>query len=167
MIAIALCSGLKLVIADEPTTALDVTIQDQILKLLSDLKQKLDMSIILVTHDLGVVAQMCDRVAVMYAGMAMELTDTVSLFYHPLHPYTDALIKTLPSANTVGRELDSIPGIPPNLTKEIASCPFASRCRYATAQCYEKCPELVERKKGHWVRCFCENMDEKLLGIRK
>lgn len=165
MIAIALCSGLELVIADEPTTALDVTIQDQILKLLSDLKDELNMSIVLITHDLGVVAQTCNRVAVMYAGMVMEMTDTVNLFYHPLHPYTDALIRTLPSAATVGKELESIPGIPPNLSKQIPGCPFAPRCKYATNECGQRCPELIEKEPGHWVRCLNQNIKDQLTGI--
>ncbi|MDO4332281.1 MAG: ABC transporter ATP-binding protein [Eubacteriales bacterium] len=159
MIAIALCSGLKMVIADEPTTALDVTIQDQILKLINSLKEQMNMSVILITHDLGVVAQMCDRVAVMYAGMIMEMTDVVSLFYHPLHPYTTALMGTLPSAQQVGRELNAIVGIPPSLTERIEGCPFAPRCAWASEICRKQCPRLTQKEPGHFVRCHLDNQE--------
>ena len=113
MIAIALGARPKLLLADEPTTALDVTIQDQIMKLLNQLKQELGMSIILVTHDLGVIAQMCDRVAVMYAGQIVEMTDTVTLFSRPRHPYTYGLMGSLPNEETAGTTLEAIKGSPP------------------------------------------------------
>lgn len=115
MIAIALCSHPKLLIADEPTTALDVTIQDQVMKLLNSLKRELDMSVILVTHDLAVVAQMCDNVAVMYAGIVVEKTDVVTLFAKPRHPYTYALMGSIPDQSKVGSDLEVIQGNPPNL----------------------------------------------------
>ena len=167
MIAIALCSGLKLVVADEPTTALDVTIQDQILKLINRIKEELNMSVILITHDLGVVAQMCDRVAVMYAGMIMEKTDVESLFYHPMHPYTDALIRTLPSSKKIGEELESIPGTPPNLNTPVTGCPFAPRCVYAQEKCRNECPSLTEWEPGHFVRCHRRDLEICLKGIQK
>ena len=114
MIAIALGAGPKLLLADEPTTALDVTIQDQIMKLINNLKDQLGMSMLLVTHDLGIIAQMCDRVAVMYAGHIVEMTDTVTLFSKPRHPYTYALMGSLPDASRSGGPLETITGSPPN-----------------------------------------------------
>ena len=125
MIAIALGARPKLLLADEPTTALDVTIQDQIMKLLNQLKQELGMSIILVTHDLGVIAQMCDRVAVMYAGQIVEMTDTVTLFSRPRHPYTYGLMGSLPNEETAGTTLEAIKGSPPNLAHLPEGCPFS------------------------------------------
>jgi len=153
MIAIALGAKPSLLIADEPTTALDVTIQDQIMKLLAELKRELRMSIILVTHDLGVIAQMCDRVAVMYAGMIMEMTDVVSLFSKPRHPYTHALMGSLPNPKKVGYELVAISGAPPNLADLGPGCPFMPRCRYAIGLCESARPELVEIGGGHSTRC--------------
>ena len=135
MIAIALGARPRLLLADEPTTALDVTIQDQIMKLLNQLKQELGMSIILVTHDLGVIAQMCDRVAVMYAGQIVEMTDTVTLFSRPRHPYTYGLMGSLPSEDTAGSALEAIGGSPPNLAHLPEGCPFAPRCKYSTDIC--------------------------------
>lgn len=153
MIAIALASSPNLLIADEPTTALDVTIQDQIMELLNDLKEKLGMSMILVTHDLAVVAQMCDRIAVMYAGMIVELTNTIELFSHPRHPYTYELMKSLPSKELKGKRLEPIAGAPPNLSNLPEGCPFYPRCRYAEKICTEVKPELEELKAGHLARC--------------
>ena len=155
MIAIALASSPKLLLADEPTTALDVTIQDQIMQLLNDLKKKLGMSVILVTHDLGVVAQMCDRVAVMYAGIIVEITDTVTLFSTPRHPYTHALMKSLPNQNLKGQRLEPISGAPPNLSKLPSGCPFHPRCKYMKEICTTARPELIEIEPGHEVRCHC------------
>jgi len=128
MIAMALGAKPKLLIADEPTTALDVTIQDQIMKLINELKQEMDMSVILVTHDLGVIAQMCDRVAVMYAGLIMEMCDVVTLFAHPRHPYTYGLMRSLPDPAVKGGKLTAIAGSPPNLAHLPEGCPFATRC---------------------------------------
>jgi len=155
MIAIALASSPSLLIADEPTTALDVTIQDQIMQLLNDLKKQLSMSMILITHDLAVIAQMCDRVAVMYAGIIVEMTDTVTLFSAPRHPYTYALMKSLPNQNLKGEGLEPIPGVPPNLANLPSGCPFHPRCKCAEEICKAVRPELVEIKQGHLVRCHC------------
>jgi oligopeptide/dipeptide ABC transporter ATP-binding protein len=153
MIAIALASSPNLLIADEPTTALDVTIQDQIMELLNELKEELKMSMILVTHDLAVVAQMCDRIAVMYAGMIVELTDTIELFSKPRHPYTYELMKSLPSKELKGKRLEPIEGAPPNLSNLPEGCPFYPRCRYAEKVCTEIRPELEEVRPGHLARC--------------
>lgn len=165
MIAIALGSNPKLLIADEPTTALDVTIQDQIMKLLNRLKQELDMSVILVTHDLGVVAQMCDRVAVMYAGMIMEMTDTVTLFSQPRHPYTFALMSSIPDQSKKGEKLESIWGSPPDLGNLPAGCPFAPRCRFCQKLCTEERPALREIAPGHIVRCHLKSQETNFKGI--
>jgi len=151
MIAIALGGNPNLLLADEPTTALDVTIQDQILTLINQLKDKLGMSVILVTHDLGVIAQMCNRVAVMYAGLIMETSDTVSLFAKPRHPYTKALMNSIPDGT--GKTLDTISGSPPNLAHLKPGCPFAPRCKYAMDICHKELPEMIEIEKGHFTRC--------------
>lgn len=153
MIAIALGAKPRLLLADEPTTALDVTIQDQIMKLLNKLKDELNMSIILVTHDLGVIAQMCDRVAVMYAGQIVEMTDVVTLFAKPRHPYTYGLMGSLPNEDTAGTKLEAIGGAPPNLAHLPEGCPFAPRCKYACDICHQTRPEAVEVEPGHLVRC--------------
>mgnify|MGYP000258973056 FL=1 len=153
MIAIALGARPKLLLADEPTTALDVTIQDQIMKLLNQLKQELGMSIILVTHDLGVIAQMCDRVAVMYAGQIVEMTDTVTLFSRPRHPYTYGLMGSLPNEETAGTTLEAIKGSPPNLAHLPEGCPFSPRCKYACDLCRRERPALTEVEPGHRARC--------------
>lgn len=153
MIASAIISGPKLLLADEPTTALDVTIQDQIMKLLNQLKQELGMSIILVTHDLGVIAQMCDRVAVMYAGQIVEMTDTVTLFSRPRHPYTYGLMGSLPNEETAGTTLEAIKGSPPNLAHLPEGCPFSPRCKYACDLCRRERPALTEVEPGHLARC--------------
>ena len=153
MIAMALGAKPKLLIADEPTTALDVTIQDQIMKLINELKQEMDMSVILVTHDLGVIAQMCDRVAVMYAGLIMEMCDVVTLFAHPRHPYTYGLMRSLPDPAVKGGKLTAIAGSPPNLAHLPEGCPFAPRCTLCGEICKKQRPELAEIAPGHAVRC--------------
>ena len=135
MIAIALSRNPKMLLADEPTTAVDVTIQDQILKLLLGIQHRYGMGLLLVTHDLGIVAQTCDRVAVMYAGRIMELTDTVTLFKNPHHPYTMGLMNSMPSARLTGGRLEPIPGAPPNMAHMPTGCPFHPRCRFASAEC--------------------------------
>ena len=142
MIAIALASNPKLLLADEPTTALDVTIQDQILKLLLRLKDTLGMGVILVTHDLGVVAQTCDRVAVMYAGRIVEVATASELFAQPRHAYTLGLLNSVPGAQATRRPLIPIPGAPPNLAKLPPGCPFAPRCPYVTPECKLEIPKL-------------------------
>src|SRR6516162_7205678 len=153
MIAMALACEPKLLIADEPTTALDVTIQKQILELIDDLRQRLSMAVILVTHDLGVIAGRADRVAVIYAGRVVETTETEALFDNPRHPYTEALFQALPEKSAESRErLYSIPGAPPDLTRPPAGCRFAPRCRQVSARCLEAAPALVE-VDDELVRC--------------
>jgi peptide/nickel transport system ATP-binding protein len=155
MIAMALACEPKLLIADEPTTALDVTIQKQILELIDDLRKRLGMSVILVTHDLGVIAGRADRVAVMYAGKIAETTSTVTLFANPRHPYTQALFQALPDkAAEAGERLYSIPGAPPDLTHPPKACRFAPRCRYAQEHCREEEPRLLGETVGHTFACF-------------
>jgi len=155
MIAMALACEPKLLIADEPTTALDVTIQAQILRLLDELKARLDMGMLLVTHDMGVIAGRADRVLVMYAGRIVEAAPTEVLFSHPRHPYTEALLGAIPRM-TQDRDQDlySIPGLPPDLSHPPAGCRFAARCRYATEICREQDPVLEEREPGHQYACF-------------
>ena len=158
MIAITLAANPKLLIADEPTTALDVTIQDQIIRLIGRLKEELGMSVIIITHDLGVVNEMCDRVVVMYAGHIVEQAETRELFDHPMHPYTQGLIRSLPRAE--GREkLEPIPGAPPNLAAEIPGCPFADRCARCTPACREALPPLREVRPGHLSACVHDDLE--------
>lgn len=141
MIAIALACDPKLLIADEPTTALDVTIQRQILQLLKELQQKLGMSIILITHDLGVIAEMADRMLVMYSGMIMESGSVETIFNSPTHPYTQGLLNSTPQkALSQKQRLKSIPGTPPDMRSPPTGCGFAPRCEYAMQQCLEACP---------------------------
>ena len=155
MIACALSCLPKLLIADEPTTALDVTIQAQIMELIVDLNRKLEMGVILITHDLSVVAETCTRVAVMYLGQIVEEADVLSLFEKPLHPYTSGLLKSIPTVSSRGREeLYIIQGTVPLLDKIPQGCRFRPRCPYATAQCAQQMPELQELSPGRKVRCF-------------
>ncbi len=155
MIAMALACEPKLLIADEPTTALDVTIQKQILELIDDLRRRLGMAVILVTHDLGVIAGRADRVAVMYAGKIAEISDTETLFARPRHPYSEALFQALPDkAADAGERLYSIPGIPPDLVNPPTGCRFAARCRYVTDRCRAEEPRLTGEIAGHEFRCF-------------
>jgi peptide/nickel transport system ATP-binding protein len=155
MIAIALACEPRLLIADEPTTALDVTIQKQILELIDDLRRRLGMAVILVTHDLGVIAGRADRATVMYAGKVVETTTTPRLFANPRHPYTEALFGALPEKAVDGsRRLYSIPGMPPDLTEPPRACRFAPRCRYAQDACRESEPPLDGSSSDHLYRCF-------------
>jgi peptide/nickel transport system ATP-binding protein len=155
MIAMALACEPKLLIADEPTTALDVTIQKQILELIDDLRQRLGMAVILVTHDLGVIAGRADRAAVMYAGKVVETTTTARLFANPRHPYTEALFGALPEkAADQTERLYSIPGMPPDLTQPPPGCRFAARCRYVQDSCKQTEPELKGDTWDHVFRCF-------------
>ena len=158
MIAMALASGPDLLIADEPTTALDVTIQAQILELMSDLQAELGMAIVLITHDLGVVAETADRVAVMYAGQIVEQATTLDLFADPKHPYTKGLLGSIPVAGARRERLDVIPGHVPNLIDLPPGCRFASRCQarvdHDLAICEERMPDLIEVEPGHTVRCW-------------
>lgn len=158
MIAMALACIPELLIADEPTTALDVTIQAQILDLMRDMRKEMNTSVILITHDLGVVAEMAERVAVMYAGEIVEQTDVNSLFDEPLHPYTQGLIGSIPILGEIKERLDVIPGSVPNLVNLPPGCRFAPRCqarlKHNLAICAEHKPELEETKTGHKVRCW-------------
>jgi peptide/nickel transport system ATP-binding protein len=155
MIAMALACEPRLLIADEPTTALDVTISKQILELIDDLRQRLRMSVVLVTHDLGVIAGRADRVAVMYGGKIVEITDTGTLFANSRHPYTRALFQALPDkAGHTRARLDSIPGAPPDLIRPPRGCRFAPRCRHATQRCRDEEPPLSEESAGHQYACF-------------
>jgi oligopeptide transport system ATP-binding protein len=153
MLAIALARQPKLLLADEPTTALDVTIQAQILRLLVTLQRELGMALILVTHDLGVVYQAVDRVAVMYAGEIVELATTAELFARPSHPYTIGLIRSIPSVERRGR-LVPIPGTPPDLAALGRGCPFAPRCAWAAAECLAGDVPLLAVGADHWSRCL-------------
>ena len=153
MIAMALASEPKLLIADEPTTALDVTIQAQILELLKDLKARLGMSILLITHNLGIVGDIADRVAVMYAGQIVELAPALELLRRPLHPYTQALMNSVPKLGGEQKRLEAIPGNVPNLGQFPSGCRFNPRCPKVQTDCSQKAPELLEVEPGRWVRC--------------
>ncbi|WP_099189393.1 ABC transporter ATP-binding protein [Tepidibacter mesophilus] len=161
MIAMALSCEPQLLIADEPTTALDVTIQAQILELMKDLKNKLDTSIILITHDLGVVADVCSRIIVMYGGVILEEGRSEDIFYNPKHPYTLGLLKSIPKlADKEDKErLIPIPGSPPDLLKPPKGCPFAARCEYAMKICIDKMPEYTYLKEGHRSMCWLLHKD--------
>jgi oligopeptide/dipeptide ABC transporter ATP-binding protein len=154
MIAIALAPGPKLLLADEPTTALDVTIQDQILKLLLRLRAELAMSVILVTHDLGVVAETCDRVAVLYSGRMMETADVHTLFRAPAHPYTRGLIASVPDAQHARQMLFSITGAPPDPRALPPGCRFAPRCPSVLAACNDGQPDTVQLTPDHSAACL-------------
>lgn len=155
MIAMSLICEPKLIIADEPTTALDVTIQAQILDLMKDLKSKLDTSIILITHDLGVVADLCSRINVMYGGLIVEEGTTEDIFYRGRHPYTWGLLRSVPNPKSELKEkLVPIEGQPPDLLKPPIGCPFTARCDYAMKICKEKQPPLFEISNGHRAACW-------------
>jgi oligopeptide/dipeptide ABC transporter ATP-binding protein len=157
MIAIALACEPALLIADEPTTALDVTIQAQILDLLRKLRAERGMSVILITHDLGVVAGMCERVKVMYAGRIVEEGPTRALFKDPRHPYTRALLASLPRLDEgEGAQLRTIPGLPPNLSRVPPGCPFHPRCAHAEERCRTDVPRLEAVADGHRKSCWVE-----------
>ena len=155
MIAMALANRPELLIADEPTTALDVTIQDQILKQLRELKKEYGTSIIFITHDLGVVAELCDRVVVLYGGLVMEEASIFDIFEHPSHPYTLGLLASIPALDQdKSRRLLPIPGSPPDMTKPPLGCPFAPRCPYARVICGQSLPEMRALSKDHKSRCW-------------
>ena len=154
VIAIALACDPKVLIADEPTTALDVTVQAQILELVRDLREKLGMAIIWITHDLGVAAGIADRVIVMYGGLVMEHAGVEALFDNPQHPYTRALLDSLPGRHTANERLRSIAGQPPLLLAEPAACPFAPRCRHAFERCWRENPRLRAVGECHDVACW-------------
>jgi peptide/nickel transport system ATP-binding protein len=158
MIAMALACQPQLLIADEPTTALDVTIQAQILDLMRDLQRDLNTAVVLITHDLGVVAEMADNVAVMYAGEFVEEADVRTIFKEPLHPYTQGLIGSIPVLGSIKEDLETIPGVVPSLVDLPPGCRFASRCpariEYGIEICTKVKPDLLEVKPGHKVRCW-------------
>jgi oligopeptide/dipeptide ABC transporter ATP-binding protein len=154
MIAMALASEPKLLVADEPTTALDVTIQAQILDLLLDLKKRLGMSILLITHNLGIVGDMADRVAVMYAGQVVEMSPALDLLRRPLHPYTKALMNSVPKLSANMQRLSAIPGNVPSLGNFPSGCRFYPRCPTAHPECATTMPQLVEVEPKRWVRCL-------------
>jgi len=159
MIAMALACNPIVLIADEPTTALDVTIQAQILNLMLELKERLGTAIIMITHDLGVVAETAQQVVVMYAGKKVEQASVQDLFANPIHPYTRGLMKSIPSANQMAAgeaqaELHEIPGVVPNLLDPIAGCAFAERCEHAQERCFREAPEFEEKLSGHFAACL-------------
>ncbi len=164
MIAMALALNPQLLLADEPTTALDVTIQAQILDLMRDLRERMGTAVILITHDLGVIAEMADRVAVMYAGRIVEHTKITTLYKEPLHPYTQGLINSIPVLGKVKDRLDVIPGSVPNLINLPIGCTFAPRCRYRVEHeltiCTEEMPDIRRVTPGHEVRCWLYQDDE-------
>ena len=155
MIAMALCCEPKLIIADEPTTALDVTIQAQILELMKDLTKRLDVALIVITHNLGVVARYADRVNVMYAGKVIESGDARQIYHNPSHPYTLGLLNSVPRMDQPRKaKLDPIQGQPPDLTRLGSGCAFRPRCRYAVARCAEEVPALEPMGDGHFSACW-------------
>lgn len=163
IIAMAVCCKPKLILADEPTTALDVTVQAQVLELLQGLQQEMNTSILLITHNLGVVWKMCDSVMVMYAGKTVEYADTQTLYANPLHPYTWGLLDSMPKlSDKVKGKLNTIPGAPPDLRLTGQCCNFYNRCPYAAERCAQDVPPLVEVEPGHFVACHRQNGQEKL-----
>jgi len=159
MIAMALTCLPDLLIADEPTTALDVTIQAQILKLLRDLQKQLGLSIILITHNLGVVAQTCDRLAVLYAGRVAEIGSTEDIFNNPQHPYTRGLMNAIPRPGSRGKKMATIPGTVPSNPGAVTGCPFAARCEYVFDRCKVETPTLFDVGTGHQAACFLMKND--------
>lgn len=163
MIAIALACNPKLLIADEPTTALDVTVQAQILDLMRHLQDTIDTSIIMITHDLGVVWEMCDKVLVMYAGNTVESGSVKTIFDNPLHPYTWGLLDSQITSDIGNEEkLSAIPGTPPDLRMEIKGCHFADRCPYAQDICFSTRPNLIEVEEGHFTSCHFQTKEGQL-----
>ncbi|MBS4539089.1 ABC transporter ATP-binding protein [Clostridium sp. D2Q-11] len=154
MIAMALICNPKLLIADEPTTALDVTIQAEILELIKDLKNEYNMSVLFITHDLGVVTNIADRILVMYAGKIREIADTKELYKNPLHPYTVGLMKCIPRLNDPTKKLYTIDGNVPDLLKEPKGCAFYERCEKRMDKCKDNVPSLIEYSTDHYVRCW-------------
>ncbi len=154
VIAIALANNPALLIADEPTTALDVTIQAQILELINNLKEKLNTSVIMITHDLGVVAEVCDKVSIVYAGQVVESGTVVDVYDHMMHPYTQGLFDSIPDISTDGKELKAIAGQIADPANLPVGCNFSPRCPHATEECMKSEPQLREVAPGHMVRCF-------------
>ena len=154
MIAIALAGHPSLIIADEPTTSLDVTIGAQVLDLMKGLKKEIGTSILLITHNLGIIAQMANKVAVMYAGMVVEYSDVFTIFREHKHPYTEGLLLSTPNPNLSQQQLHPIPGLVPDLINLPSSCPFNPRCAKKIKVCSERIPEMTQISKDHFVRCF-------------
>lgn len=152
--AISISCEPKVLIADEPTTSLDATVQAQYLKLLKDIQEESELAIVFITHDLGIVAKTCDKVAVMYAGRIVETGNVRDIFYSPKHPYTEALLGSLPRLDVDVTRLDSIPGQPPALHDLPPGCPFAPRCKYAMDKCLEEYPPVYTLNEGHSARCW-------------
>lgn len=152
--AISISCQPKVLIADEPTTSLDATVQAQYLKLLKDIQEESQLAIVFITHDLGIVAKTCDKVAVMYAGRIVETGNVRDIFYSPKHPYTEALLGSLPRLDVDVTRLDSIPGQPPALHDLPPGCPFAPRCKYAMDKCLEEYPPVYTLNEGHSARCW-------------
>ena len=164
IIAMAVCCKPKFILADEPTPALDVTVQAQVLDLLKDLQKEMNTSILLITHNLGVVWEMCDKVMVMYAGNTVESADTKTLYSNPLHPYTWGLLDSIPRLSDKAKEdLRTIPGTPPDLRLTGQCCNFYNRCPYMTEECRKSVPPLVEVEPGHFVACHRQNGEKKLV----
>ena len=162
LIAMALACEPELLIADEPTTALDVTIQAQILDLLKELEEQYNTSIVLITHDMGVVANVCSKIAIMYGGLIMECGTTDEIFYEPKHPYTKALLRAIPSLDLKeGERLQSIEGLPPSLINPPKGCPFAERCSVAQPRCFEEMPSYHQFSPSHRAMCFLCNPQER------
>ena len=161
MIAMALSCDPKLLIADEPTTALDVTIQAQILDLIAKQQQERNMALLLITHNLGVVAEVADRVMVMYAGQIVESAPVTAIFQHPCHPYTHGLLNSIPSVDDKNKELYVIQGTVPSPLFFSKACRFNRRCPYAQERCRADAPPLIELEPGHLVRCWCPLADER------
>jgi oligopeptide/dipeptide ABC transporter ATP-binding protein len=159
MIAMALSCNPKLLIADEPTTALDVTIQAQILRLLRDLQEQFEFSVILITHNLGVVAQTCDRLAVLYAGRVAEIGSTADIFNNPQHPYTRGLMNAIPRPGSRGKKMAAIPGTVPSNPGAVTGCPFAPRCEHVFERCKIETPTPFAISAGHQAACFLVNHD--------
>ena len=153
MIAMALITQPELLIADEPTTALDVTVQAQILELIRKMQRELGMAVVFITHDLGVVSGLCDRVLVMYAGRVVESGGVRQIFYEPRHPYTRALQRSIPALQQKGAELYTIPGLPPDVSKPLPGCAFAQRCEFASDRCLAEPVALSECAPAHWHAC--------------
>lgn len=153
VIAMALACEPQLLLADEPTTALDVTIQAQVLEMIAELRKKFNTSMILITHDLGVVAKVCDDVAVVYAGEVIESGSLEDIFDHPTHPYTVGLFNALPKLTGDEKRLSPVDGLPPDPTNLPEGCKFSPRCPYATEECRNGIPKMCETGKGHYVRC--------------
>jgi peptide/nickel transport system ATP-binding protein len=154
VIAMALSCEPDLIIADEPTTALDVIVQDQLLKRIREIQEQLNMAMIYISHDIAVIAEVSDRVGVMYAGHLVEMASTETIFHHPVHPYTMGLMSAFPSIVGPKRELTTLPGEPPDLLNPPPGCRFHPRCHYATSICREKTPEFVEYEEDHYVACW-------------